>query len=82
MRSVYTYRMSTLTPQQFVATWANTQLKESAASLYNENPTWLQLTHRKLDAAVLDVYGWPSNLSDKETLCVARLLALNLERAG
>ena len=94
--------MSALTPQQFVANWSNTQLKESASymthfddlcelvnhaksmHLYNENPTWLQLAHRKLDGAVPDAYGWhPSDdISDDETLCVARLLALNLERAG
>jgi hypothetical protein len=29
---------------------------------------------------VLAAYGWPQNLSDAEIL--ARLLALNLERAG
>ena len=98
VRSVYTCLMSALTPQQFVANWSNTQLKESAsymthfddlcelvnhakpAHLYNENPTWLQLAHRKLDDAVLDAYGWPRDLSDDEVL--ARLLALNLERAG
>jgi hypothetical protein len=35
--------------------------------------------HRKLDAAVFDAYGWPQEMSDDEIL--ARLLALNLERA-
>lgn len=39
-----------------------------------------QLLHRALDAAVLDAYGWPHDLSDEDIL--ARLLALNLERAG
>jgi len=32
-----------------------------------------------LDAAVCTAYGWPADLSDEEVL--ARLLALNLERA-
>jgi len=40
----------------------------------------LTKTHRKLDAAVFDAYGWPHDLSDEEIL--ERLLALNLERAG
>ena len=43
-------------------------------------PTWLELTHKKLDEAVFAAYGWPSDLSDEEIL--ERLLALNLERAG
>ena len=45
-------------------------------------PTWLDHAHKKLDAAVFAAYGWPVDLSNDETLCVARLLALNLERAG
>ena len=48
--------------------------------LYNERPTWLDNAHRKLDAAVCAAYGWPADLSD-DTLCVARLLVLNLARA-
>ena len=47
---------------------------------YNQRPTWLDLAHRKLDEAVLNAYGWPHDLSDEEIL--ARLLELNLERAG
>jgi hypothetical protein len=41
---------------------------------------WLKLAHEKLDKAVFDAYGWPHDLSDEEIL--ARLLALNLERAA
>ena len=52
----------------------------SPANLYDARPTWLDLAHRRLDRAVLDAYGWPPDLSDDEIL--ARLLALNLERAG
>ena len=48
--------------------------------LDNERPTWLDNAHRKLDEAVFAAYGWPADLSDDDLL--ARLLALNLERAG
>lgn len=45
-----------------------------------ERPAWLDLAHRKLDAAVFDAYDWPHNLTDEQIL--ERLLALNLERAA
>ncbi|HVS51670.1 MAG TPA: DNA methyltransferase [Opitutaceae bacterium] len=48
-------------------------------ALYNERPAWLELAHRKLDAAVAAAYGWAADLTDDEVL--ARLLALNLSRA-
>ena len=54
--------------------------RRTLTNLYNQRPTWLDLAHRKLDEAVLDAYGWPHDLGDEEIL--ARLLALNLERAG
>ena len=54
--------------------------KRTLTNLYNERPTWLDLAHKKLDAAVFDAYGWPHALSDEEIL--ERLLALSLERAG
>jgi len=54
--------------------------KRTLTNLYNQRPTWLDLAHKKLDAAVFDAYGWPHGLSDGEIL--ERLLALNLERAG
>ena len=53
------------------------------ASLFSETQndvTWLDLAHKKLDAAVCDAYGWPHDLSDEQIL--ERLLALNLQRAG
>jgi type II restriction/modification system DNA methylase subunit YeeA len=53
--------------------------KLTLTNLYNQRPTWLDLAHQKLDRAVFDAYGWPYDLSDEEIL--ARLLALNLERA-
>ena len=43
-------------------------------------PTWLDLTHKKLDHAVLDAYGWPHDITDEEIL--EQLLALNLARSG
>ena len=64
------------------------RVKRTLTNLYNERPTWLDLAHRKLDEAVLNAYGWPHDpsppsagqaISDEEIL--ARLLALNLERA-
>ena len=53
--------------------------KRTLTNLYNTRPTWLQLAHEKLDAAVARAYGWPADLADGEIL--ERLLALNLERA-
>jgi hypothetical protein len=53
--------------------------KRTLTNLYNENPTWLQNAHRKLDEAVFAAYGWPTDLTDDEIL--ARLLELNLKRA-
>jgi hypothetical protein len=38
---------------------------------------WIQ---RRLSHGITYGYGWPADLSDEEIL--ARLLALNLERAG
>src|SRR3989449_3234069 len=54
--------------------------KRALTSLYNERPAWLDLAHKKLDAAVAAAYGWPADLSDEQIL--DRLLALNLERAA
>ena len=54
--------------------------KRTLTNLYNERPTWLDLAHKKLDAAVAAAYGWPADLSDEQIL--ERLLALNLERAA
>ncbi len=54
--------------------------KRTLTNLYNARPDWLDAAHKRLDAAVFDAYGWPHDLSDEEIL--ARLLALNLTRAG
>ena len=49
-------------------------------NLYNQRPTWLTNAHTDLDAAVLDAYGWPADLTDEAIL--ERLLELNLQRAA
>ena len=54
--------------------------RRTLTNLYNQLPTWLENIHARLDAAVADAYGWPTDLPDAEIL--ERLLALNLERAG
>ena len=54
--------------------------KRTLTNLYNARPEWLDAAHKRLDAAVCAAYGWPDDLADEEIL--ARLLALNLERAG
>ena len=54
--------------------------KRTLTNLYNERPAWLDLAHKKLDAAVATAYGWPADLSDDQIL--ERLLALNLARAA
>jgi hypothetical protein len=48
--------------------------------LYNERPAWLDLAHKKLDAAVAAAYGFPADLTDEQIL--EKLLSLNLERAA
>ena len=69
-----------LTPSGPPAKSAGHGQKRTLTNLYNQRPTWLDNAHKKLDAAVFVAYGWPVDLSDDEIL--ARLLALNLERAG
>jgi hypothetical protein len=54
--------------------------KRTLTNLYNERPTWLDLTHQKLDTAVFAAYGWDRTMSDDDLL--AALLALNQQRAA
>ena len=54
--------------------------KRTLTNLYNERPTWLDLAHQKLDAAVFAAYGWDPSIDDETRL--ANLLALNLQRAA
>ena len=54
--------------------------KRTLTNLYNERPSWIELAHKKLDAAVAAAYGFPAELAEEEIL--ERLLSLNLERAA
>jgi type II restriction/modification system DNA methylase subunit YeeA len=54
--------------------------KRTLTNLYNERPAWLDLAHKKLDAAVAASYGFDADLTDEQIL--EKLLALNLERAA
>jgi len=54
--------------------------ERTLTKLYNERPAWLDLAHKKLDAAVAAAYGWPADLTDEQIS--EKLLALNLERAA
>ena len=62
-------------------TWAtDADLKlRTLTNLYNARPTWLSKAHERLDRAVLDAYGWPTDISDEDVL--ENLLNLNLQRA-
>ncbi|MEX1068844.1 MAG: DNA methyltransferase [Chloroflexota bacterium] len=48
-------------------------------NLYNERPAWLANAHADLDHAVLQAYGWPTDLPDDEI--PEKLVALNHERS-
>ena len=54
--------------------------KRTLTNLYNQRPTWLDLSHQKLDEAVFNAYNWEAAMSDEEIL--AALLELNLHLAG
>jgi type II restriction/modification system DNA methylase subunit YeeA len=49
--------------------------KRTLTNLYNARPTWLDLAHKKLDAAVATAYCFPHDLSCDQIL--TRLLELN-----
>ncbi|MDP9359315.1 MAG: hypothetical protein M3R02_29325 [Chloroflexota bacterium] len=63
---------------------AATLKKRTLTNLYNDRPTWLGHAHARLDRAVWAAYGWddPDPATTAEDTILARLLALNLERAG
>jgi type II restriction/modification system DNA methylase subunit YeeA len=54
--------------------------ERTLTKLYNARPQWLASLHEELDRAVAAAYGWPEDIETDEAL--ARLLALNLERAA
>jgi type II restriction/modification system DNA methylase subunit YeeA len=60
---------------------AAVKLKDrTLTNLYNQRPRWLADAHDALDRAVAASYSWPEDISTEDAL--ARLLALNLERAS
>ncbi len=54
--------------------------QRTLTNLYNAMPYWLRDAHATLDHAVLAAYAWHTDIPDVDLL--ARLLALNLERAA
>ncbi|MBS3764161.1 MAG: hypothetical protein KGZ25_12755, partial [Planctomycetes bacterium] len=67
--------------------FADALKKRTLTNLYNEQPTWLQNAHAKLDEAVCAAYRqttgdeeWTPDMDDEQIL--EKLLALNLERGG
>jgi hypothetical protein len=73
-----TVRYPRLEPKD--AEYAKKLEDRTLTKLYNERPMWLDLAHKKLDAAVAAAYGFPADLTDEQIL--ERLLKLNLERAA
>lgn len=66
---------------EFVAKWKSS----TPTSLYNERSNWLRNLHARLDRAVWDAYGWPSDEipSDvPEEVILERLLELNMQRSS
>ena len=77
-RGVGTVRYPRLVPKD--AASAAELKNRTLTNLYNDRPAWLAAAHKRLDEAVFAAYGWPPDLTDDDLL--ARLLALNLARAG
>ncbi len=76
-RGIGTVRWPRVVPKD--ADCAASLKQRTLTSLYNKRPAWLDLAHRKLDAAVFAAYGWDPAISDDELL--RGLLAMNLDRA-
>lgn len=77
-RALFEKRDRWLNPE----TTDDTELKKrTLTNLYNLRPTWLDLAHKKLDAAVFAAYGWSERPDDvSEEVILERLLALNIAR--
>ena len=54
--------------------------KRTLTRLYNEQPTWLESAHQRINEAVSRAYGWEPDLEDDEVL--SRLLELNRQRSS
>ena len=52
--------------------------EKSLTTLYNENPSWLKIAHKKIDKAVFAAYGIPDSADEEKIL--STLLDLNLSR--
>ncbi len=76
-RGIGTVRYPRLVPRD--AERATLQKVHTLTKLYNERPMWLDLAHKKLDAAVFAAYDWDPAMGDEEIL--VKLLALNLARS-
>ena len=77
-RGIGTVRWPRVVPKD--ADCAASLKSRTLTNLYNKRPAWLDLAHKKLDAAVFAAYGWDTSISDEELL--ERLLRLNLEQAS
>ena len=75
-RGIGTVRWPRVVPKD--ADCAASLKQRTLTNLYNQRPAWLDLAHKKLDAAVFAAYGWDAGMSDEELL--ESLLRLNLER--
>jgi type II restriction/modification system DNA methylase subunit YeeA len=56
--------------------------KRTLTNLYNQRPQWLINAHRTLDESVCAAYGWDVSVLDNDDEILARLFALNQERAA
>jgi len=43
--------------------------QRTLTNLYNARPAWLAQVHERLDAAVLDAYGWPLTITAEDPAC-------------
>jgi type II restriction/modification system DNA methylase subunit YeeA len=77
-RGIGTVRWPRLVPKDIDS--AVSLKQRTLTNLYNQRPAWLDLAHKRLDAAVFEAYGWEPGIGDEELL--ERLLRLNLERAN
>jgi hypothetical protein len=77
-RGIGTVRWPRVVPKDAVC--AASLKRRTLTNLYNQRPAWLDLAHKKLDAAVFAAYGWDAAISNDELL--ERLLRLNMRRAN
>ena len=53
--------------------------QRTLTNLYNQRPAWLDLAHKKLDAAVFAAYGWDPGMSDDD---LWKALGVELRASG